>query len=95
MHGNVWQWVEDTIHPHYTVAPNDGSARTEDADTSRRGIRGGSFVSQREELGSAYRNYSSASLRFLPKDHARRTVIHSPLIIGPGRRRQLSRPQIW
>jgi formylglycine-generating enzyme required for sulfatase activity len=42
MHGNVWEWVEDTWHADYVGAPGDGSA-WQGGDPSRRIVRGGSY----------------------------------------------------
>jgi Uncharacterized conserved protein len=41
MHGNVWEWVQDSWHGNYEGAPSDGSA-WEDKDGSNRVTRGGS-----------------------------------------------------
>jgi formylglycine-generating enzyme required for sulfatase activity len=43
MHGNVWEWVEDTWHDSYEGAPVDGSAWLEGGDASIRVLRGGSW----------------------------------------------------
>jgi formylglycine-generating enzyme required for sulfatase activity len=43
MHGNVWEWVEDTWHDTYDGAPTDGSAWLEGPDPRRRVIRGGAW----------------------------------------------------
>ena len=43
MHGNVWEWCEDTWHDNYKDAPNDGSAWLEGESRSKV-IRGGSWV---------------------------------------------------
>jgi formylglycine-generating enzyme required for sulfatase activity len=40
MHGNVWQWTEDSYHNSYNGAPSDGSAWL-GGTTSIRGMRGG------------------------------------------------------
>lgn len=42
VHGNVWEWCQDTYCRNYRNAHNDGSAR-EDMSTSDRVIRGGSW----------------------------------------------------
>jgi formylglycine-generating enzyme required for sulfatase activity len=64
MHGNVWQWVEDGYHSGYKGAPNDGSAWIEDVDTSRRVVRGGSWVSLPRLLRAANRFGSNAGFRY-------------------------------
>jgi len=42
MHGNVWEWVQDTYHSDYDGAPNDGSAWGS-GDGADRVQRGGSW----------------------------------------------------
>jgi formylglycine-generating enzyme required for sulfatase activity len=41
MHGNVWDWVQDSWHSDYNGAPDDGSA-WESGDGPSRVLRGGS-----------------------------------------------------
>jgi formylglycine-generating enzyme required for sulfatase activity len=44
MHGNVWEWVQDTWHTSADGAPTDGSAWLDSPDRPNRGVvRGGSF----------------------------------------------------
>ncbi|MCI0600845.1 MAG: formylglycine-generating enzyme family protein, partial [Beijerinckiaceae bacterium] len=43
MHGNVWEWVEDTPHANYEGAPRNGSAWVEGAESTSRVVRGGSW----------------------------------------------------
>ena len=43
MHGNVWEWVEDSWHENYDGAPSDGSASLRGGDPSFRVVRGGSW----------------------------------------------------
>jgi formylglycine-generating enzyme required for sulfatase activity len=47
MHGNVWEWVEDSWHDDFRGAPPDGTAWV-DGDTTFRVIRGGSWVAESE-----------------------------------------------
>jgi len=54
MHGNVREWVEDAWHPNYQGAPNDGSVWL-GGDTSRRVLRGGSYVDNPYLLRSTIR----------------------------------------
>ena len=56
MHGNVWEWVQDIVHDNYDGAPLDGSAWESDGDTSRRILRGGSWLYHPRYLRSAIRN---------------------------------------
>jgi len=53
MHGNVWEWVEDTWHDNYDRAPKDGSAWV--SDDSFRVLRGGSWFIEAKSVRSAYR----------------------------------------
>jgi formylglycine-generating enzyme required for sulfatase activity len=53
MHGNVWEWVEDTDGWNYRNAPSDGSARL--TSNIYRVVRGGSWNNSAKELRSAYR----------------------------------------
>jgi formylglycine-generating enzyme required for sulfatase activity len=57
VHGNVWEWVQDCQHPNYTGAPADGSAWSQDCTGSKRGLRGGSWISPATALRSASRNW--------------------------------------
>ncbi|NJM68248.1 MAG: formylglycine-generating enzyme family protein [Acaryochloris sp. RU_4_1] len=65
MHGNVWEWCQDTWHDNYTGAPTDGSAWT-DNDNDSRIIRGGSWYNSpwycrcvsRLRLNPGYRNFN-------------------------------------
>lgn len=53
MHGNVWEWVQDTWHDSYTGAPPDGSAW--EGDGSDRVVRGGTSFNDARDLRSAAR----------------------------------------
>ncbi|KST64955.1 SAV_2336 N-terminal domain-related protein [Mastigocoleus testarum] len=58
MHGNVWEWCEDTWHRNYEGAPTDGSAwidGTENNNCSRLLLRGGSWYFAPEGCRCAYR----------------------------------------
>jgi formylglycine-generating enzyme required for sulfatase activity len=57
MAGNVWQWVEDCLHPNYQGAPADGSAWTQGVDCTAHMDRGGSWRSPPTRLRSAARNW--------------------------------------
>lgn len=54
MHGNLWEWCEDTKQPNYRGAPTDGSAWVVGISSSRV-LRGGSWVSNPYNLRSALR----------------------------------------
>ena len=62
MHGNVWEWVQDVVHDNYEGAPVDGSAWEEGSDSSRRILRGGSWLYHPRYLRSALRNGFSTVL---------------------------------
>ena len=61
MHGNVWEWCEDTWHSNYEGAPTDGrtwvEAESSDNDNRSRVLRGGSWFDNPGICRSAYRNY--------------------------------------
>ena len=56
MHGNVWEWCEDTWHDNYNNAPTDGGAWVDKNDTRYRLLRGGSWYSNPVLCRSANRN---------------------------------------
>ena len=62
MHGNVWEWTQDTMHDTYLGAPADGSAWEQGGDAARRILRGGAWLYQPRYLRSALRNGYSALL---------------------------------
>jgi formylglycine-generating enzyme required for sulfatase activity len=62
MHGNVWEWTQDTAHDNYIGAPTDGGAWEEGGDQARRVLRGGAWLYQPRYLRSALRNGYSALL---------------------------------
>jgi len=56
MHGNVWEWCQDTWHENYNRAPTDGSAWVdENANENRMILRGGSWNNHPWYCRSAYR----------------------------------------
>ncbi len=55
MHGNVWEWCQDTWHESYKGAPSDGSAWI-DNDSKIRTLRGGSWYDLPGKCRSASRN---------------------------------------
>ncbi|MEA5618926.1 SUMF1/EgtB/PvdO family nonheme iron enzyme [Cronbergia sp. UHCC 0137] len=59
MHGNVWEWCEDSWHENYRNAPNDGSAwiRSSWLTSGNQSVmRGGSWDKPPIYCRSAYRN---------------------------------------
>jgi formylglycine-generating enzyme required for sulfatase activity len=56
MHGNVWEWCQDTWHDTYDGAPKDGSAWTDGSESSSHVLRGGSWSNGSRHCRSAYRN---------------------------------------
>ncbi|MBL8694257.1 MAG: SUMF1/EgtB/PvdO family nonheme iron enzyme [Planctomycetes bacterium] len=64
LHGNVWEWCEDTWHANYEGAPTDGRAWGDELER-RRVIRGGSFRDTARLARSAYRGLRSASSRYV------------------------------
>jgi formylglycine-generating enzyme required for sulfatase activity len=63
MHGNVWEWCEDTWHPNYERAPVDGRAWVDEA-SGYRVSRGGSFGDSAEGARSACRFWHPPSDRW-------------------------------
>lgn len=56
MHGNVWEWCEDSYHETYYGEPNDGSAWLSAGVQKYRVLRGGSWVDPAPSLRSANRD---------------------------------------
>ncbi len=54
MHGNVWEWCQDTWHQNYHEAPTDASAWI-DNDNHYRALRGGSWYNKLQDCRCAYR----------------------------------------
>ncbi len=63
MHGNIWEWCEDDLHPVYTGAPMNGSAWVDSPRGSDRMRRGGLWASFARRCRSAYRDNSDPSYR--------------------------------
>jgi formylglycine-generating enzyme required for sulfatase activity len=60
VHGNVWEWCEDTWHDNYDGAPIDGSAWiSKEKEGSGRVVRGGSWDGDPRSLRSAQRNWDT------------------------------------
>ena len=56
MHGNVWEWCQDSWHSSYKGAPTDGSAWLDtEENTNFKLLRGGSWYSGPVSCRSAYR----------------------------------------
>jgi eukaryotic-like serine/threonine-protein kinase len=56
MHGNVWEWCQDTYNKNYNGAPTDGSAWLTGEDNTRKLLRGGSWSNDPEYCRSASRD---------------------------------------
>lgn len=57
MHGNIWEWCQDSYHDSYNGAPNDGSA-WESSSPIYRMLRGGGYQTSSDSCRSGYRiNY--------------------------------------
>lgn len=72
MHGNVWEWCQDTWHDNYKAAPSDGKPWEQEGDDSKRILRGGSWYNFASGCRSAYRlgfthghEYGSIGLRLV------------------------------
>ena len=67
MHGNVWEWVEDSWHETYDGAPTDGSAWVsggQGGDPSYRVVRGGSWRNETQHVRAAVRFRRNINVRF-------------------------------
>jgi len=64
MHGNVWEWAEDSWHDNYNGAPTDGSAWIRGGDPSFRVVRGGSWGHEGELVRAAIRFKRHIKVRF-------------------------------
>jgi len=61
LHGNAWEWCEDTHHPNYEGAPTDGTAWT-DEDSPARSLRGGGCGNPAGYCRSATRGWDRPSV---------------------------------
>ena len=57
MHGNIWEWVQDTWHENYLNAPLAGDTAWEDSDPDYRVLRGGGWHNDAKHLRSAVREW--------------------------------------
>ena len=64
MHGNIWEWCQDTWHKNYNDAPNNGSPWIENGNDSRRVVRGGSWRDHSNFCRSAKRAYNKPEIHF-------------------------------
>ena len=64
MHGNVWEWVEDSWHETYDGAPTDGSAWLSGGDPNFRVVRGGSWRNESELVRAGVRKRRHTNVRF-------------------------------
>ena len=62
MHGNVYEWVQDSWHDDYQGAPTDGRP-WEDVSGVSRVLRGGGWFSHGRFLRCAYRDHIDPGLR--------------------------------
>lgn len=58
MHGNVWEWCQDSCHYNYQGSPNDASAWLNNLNSSRI-VRGGSWYALPGHCRSAFRYYGN------------------------------------
>ncbi|BAY83241.1 serine/threonine protein kinase [Calothrix parasitica NIES-267] len=79
MHGNVWEWCQDSCHSNYKNAPTDGSAWLNNLNPSRI-LRGGSWYVIPSKCRSSSRYYANRDHRDL--DIGFRLVISSNSCFG-------------
>jgi formylglycine-generating enzyme required for sulfatase activity/uncharacterized caspase-like protein len=64
MSGNVWEWCDDGWHENYQNAPKNGSSWNDNhSQTTRRILRGGSWIDSSHDCRSAYRFNNDAHVR--------------------------------
>jgi len=63
MSGNVGEWVEDGYNGNYDGVPNDGSAW--EGDVLKRVLRGGSWLSAKNNARSTFRSVSAPTYRYV------------------------------
>ncbi len=63
MHGNVWEWCQDTWHDNYESAPEDGKAWAKGEIQYLKAIRGGAWDSSGGESRSGSRNKMTSTIR--------------------------------
>ncbi|MBL1177539.1 SUMF1/EgtB/PvdO family nonheme iron enzyme [Pantanalinema sp. GBBB05] len=61
LHGNVWEWCQDSWCENYENAPNNGEAQLDCKENPNRVIRGGSWVNEAYKCRSACRNFGDAN----------------------------------
>jgi formylglycine-generating enzyme required for sulfatase activity len=61
VHGNVWEWVEDCIHPYPSFPTTAAPARVQDCQL--RGLRGGAWDSDASALRLANRAFRESAVR--------------------------------
>ena len=64
MHGNVWEWCQDTSHKNYNGAPTDGSAWLSSGQSKERVRRGGSWNADPGRCRSAFRFSASPDVTY-------------------------------
>lgn len=75
MHGNLYEWCEDTWHKNYNGAPTNGSAWLTGGKENQRVLRGGSWGNRAFGCRSAFRDWGVASRR--ASDRGFRVVVQS------------------
>ncbi len=63
MHGNLYEWCEDSYFNSYNGAPTDGSARVSD-QAPFRVMRGGYYMNEAMYCRSANRSFDSPNIRY-------------------------------
>ena len=64
MHGNVWEWCEDSFHDDYSNAPADGSAWLGGPHAQQHVLRGGSWIDLANWCRSATRAWELPNFSF-------------------------------
>ncbi len=62
MHGNIFEWVQDTWHDNYAHAPLTGDTAWEGGDQDYRVTRGGCWHSNAKLLRSAQRDWDDSGM---------------------------------